>query len=76
MQRLERTHSRLADTLLPLAEERVQLALADYRGGRGELTAVVEARRALIETRLRQIDLLEQQASARARLHFAYGAAP
>lgn len=76
LQRLDRTQGRLADTLLPLAEERVKLALADYRGGRGELTAVVEARRALIETRLRQIDLLEQQASARARLHFAYGAAP
>lgn len=74
LQRLERTLARLDDTLLPLAEDKVRLAMADYRGGRGALTAVLEAREALLDTRLRRIDIARDRALANARLHFAFGA--
>lgn len=46
---------RFETLLLPLARERMELALAAYRGGRGDLAAVLEARRAEVET---QINLL------------------
>lgn len=73
-ERLERSLARLDDTLIPLAEEKVHLALADYRGGRGNLNAVVDARKALLENRLRRIDIARDHALAGARLHFAFGA--
>ena len=73
LQRLERALERMDSTLLPLAEEKVRLAMADYQGGRGELIAVVEAREALLETRLRRIDVARDRALANARLHFAFG---
>lgn len=72
-ERLDRALARLDDTLLPLAEEKVALAMADYRAGRGELLAVVEARRQRVETRLRRIDLTRDRALNNARLHFAFG---
>lgn len=72
-ERLDRALARLDDTLLPLAEEKVALAMADYRAGRGELLAVVEARRQRVETRLRHIDLARDRALNNARLHFAFG---
>ncbi|WP_439858823.1 TolC family protein [Pseudomonas sp. MBLB4136] len=72
-QRLQRAVQRSEDSLVPLAEEKLALSLADYRGGSGELSAVVAARRELIEARLRQIDLQEQRALSNARLYFAYG---
>ncbi|AJE15544.1 TolC family protein [Stutzerimonas balearica] len=71
-ERLDRALARLDDTLLPLAEEKVALAMADYRAGRGEQMAVVEARRQRIETRLRRIDLARDRALNNARLHFAF----
>ncbi|GAB3378421.1 TolC family protein [Azotobacter armeniacus] len=71
--RLERALERLEKTLLPLAEKKVALAMADYSGGAGELVAVVDARRERVETRLRRIELTEQRALSGARLHFAYG---
>ena len=46
---------RFETVLLPLARERVELALAAYRGGRGDLAAALEARRAETET---QVNLL------------------
>ncbi|WP_407293483.1 TolC family protein [Stutzerimonas zhaodongensis] len=74
LERLQRTLTRLDSTLVPLAEEKVRLAMADYRGGRGSLTTVVEAREALLDTRLRRIDVARDRALANARLHFAFGA--
>ncbi|WP_217476675.1 TolC family protein [Stutzerimonas stutzeri] len=74
LERLQRTLARLDSTLVPLAEEKVHLSMADYRGGRGGLTPVVEAREALLETRLRRIDVARDRALANARLHFAFGA--
>lgn len=74
LERLQRTLTRLDSKLVPLAEEKVRLAMADYRGGRGSLTTVVEAREALLDTRLRRIDVARDRALANARLHFAFGA--
>jgi outer membrane protein, heavy metal efflux system len=74
--RLEHALARLEQTFLPLAEEKVRLAMADYRSGRGELGAVIAARAELIETRLRGIDLARDKALAKARLHFPFGDTP
>lgn len=71
--RLDRALARSQQTLVPLAEEKVQLAMADYRAGAGELLSLVAARRELIEARLKHIDLQQQRAQTSARLYFAYG---
>ncbi|KAB0485731.1 Outer membrane protein TolC [Pseudomonas reinekei] len=72
-ERLNRAVHRTQDSLLPLAKEKVELSMASYRAGKGDLSSVVAARRELIEARLKQIDLEEQRALTSARLHFAYG---
>lgn len=51
--------ARIEQQLLPLARERTQATLAAYRGGRGDITAVLQARGNEIETRL---TLIERQA--------------
>lgn len=73
LDRLQRALTRTREVLLPLARERSELSLADYRAGRGELEALLAARRELIETRLKEIDLEGLQAIAASRLYFAYG---
>ena len=55
---------RYATELNPLAHERTELALASYRGGKGELGMVLEARRAEIETRLNQLQAEAELARA------------
>ena len=45
------------------------LALASYQAGRGDLGAVLVARRDAVETRLRLIDLDAQRAALRVRLN-------
>ncbi|MGF6165286.1 cobalt-zinc-cadmium efflux system outer membrane protein [Pseudomonas sp. 2725] len=72
-ERLNRAVSRNQESLLPLAREKVELSMASYRAGTGDLNAVVAARRELIEARLKQIDVEEQRALTSARLYFAYG---
>ena len=72
-ERLNRAVHRNQESLLPLAKEKVDLSMASYRSGKGDLNAVVAARRELIEARLKQIDVEEQRALTRARLYFAYG---
>ena len=72
-QRLQRAVTRSRETLLPLAEQRVSLALAAYRAGKSALEEVVTARRQRIEARLQDIDLQGQLAATAARLHFVYG---
>ncbi|WP_367253514.1 TolC family protein [Pseudomonas sp. stari2] len=71
--RLDRALLRSQQSLVPLAKEKVDLSLASYRAGKGDLNAVVNARRELIEARFKQIDVEEQRALTAARLHFAYG---
>ncbi|OUS79122.1 TolC family protein [Pseudomonas putida] len=72
-QRLQRAVTRSRDTLVPLAEQRVSLALADYRAGKSALEEVLTARRQRVEARLQDIDLQGQLAATAARLHFVYG---
>ena len=74
-ERLNRAVSRNQESLLPLAREKVELSMASYRVGKGDLNAVIAARRELIEARLKQIDVEEQRALTSARLYFAYGEA-
>ncbi|KAA0695275.1 TolC family protein [Halopseudomonas laoshanensis] len=72
-QRLERALDRTEETLLPLADEKVHLAMADYRSGKGELTAVIKAREELVEMHLRLVDLARDRSLTNARLHFSFG---
>ena len=72
-ERLNRAVRRNQESLLPLAKEKVELTMASYRAGKGDLNAVVAARRELIEARLKQVEVEEQRALTSARLYFAYG---
>ena len=72
-QRLQRAVRRSRETLLPLAEDRVRLALADYRAGKSSLSEVLSARRQRVEALLQDVDLQGQLAATAARLHFVYG---
>ncbi|TWI49267.1 outer membrane protein TolC [Pseudomonas duriflava] len=72
-ERLKRAVERSQKILVPLAQEKVNLALSSYRSGKADLGTVVQARRELVEARLKAIDFIEQQALTSARLHFAYG---
>jgi outer membrane protein TolC len=56
--------ARVRDELVPLAEQRVDAAVAAYRGGGGALAAVLEARRASLDARLAQINLEASAARA------------
>ncbi len=61
---------RLQTSGLPLAQQRVDLTLASYQGGRGDLSVVLTARRDLAEQRLRLIDLQSQRDALLVRLHY------
>jgi outer membrane protein TolC len=61
---------RFEKLLLPLARARVAAALAAYRGGRGELGTVLEARRAETETRLGFVQTQLERGRAWAKLNF------
>jgi outer membrane protein TolC len=63
---------RFKRTLLPLARERSQAALAAYQGARGELGSVLEAERALTETELALNQALAERAKAWANLNYLY----
>ena len=66
----QRRHAAFDSTLLPLARDRAEQALAAYRGGGGNLAEVLEARRAEHETRLARLDL--EAAAARAWAQLVY----
>lgn len=68
LQALDRQHARLAGSAQALAGERVALALASYQAGRGDLAAVLAARREAADIRLKLIDLDAQRAALRVRL--------
>lgn len=61
---------RYTTQLLPLAHERTEVALAAYRSGRGELAAVLDARRAEIDVRLNHLQLQSELARTWAQLNF------
>lgn len=68
LQALDRQHARLAGSAQALAGERVALTLASYQAGRGDLAAVLAARREAADIRLKLIDLDAQRAALRVRL--------
>ncbi|MEW9898079.1 TolC family protein [Chitinivorax sp. PXF-14] len=70
---LSRQLERAKQIALPLAEQKVALQTASYQAGKGDLSAVLAARRERIEQRLRIVELEAGQARAGARLHYAYG---
>ncbi len=72
-QSLQRQLMRLKTTGLSLAQQKVDLQLASYQAGTGDLNSVLAARRELVETRLRSIDLETRHAAIAASLYFAYG---
>lgn len=57
-------------SLIPLATERTRAALAAYRGGGSPLAAVLEARRAEIDTRMERLRLEMETAGLWARLEY------
>jgi len=59
---------RFDQSLLPLADERVKTALAAYRGGKGELSAVLQARRDELDLKMQQLQLQSEQALVYAQL--------
>lgn len=68
LQALDAQRARLQASGQSLAAERVTLALASYQAGRGDLSAVLAARREAVETGLRLIDLDMQRAVLGVRL--------
>lgn len=73
-QRLVNAVERQREVMLPLAEEKVALALAAWRGGKGSLTELIAARRERIDAELKAIALAGELRQLAARLHYAYGA--
>ncbi len=61
-----------ATELLPLAQERRELALAAYGSGRGGLRAALDAVAAEIDTRMARIELQAAIANAWAFLHLLH----
>ena len=57
-------------SLLPLATERTRASLAAYRGASGSLTAVLEARRGEIDTRMERLRLEMEAARLWAQLNY------
>lgn len=62
--------ARYGDSLLPLAQQRTTAALAAYRGGKGELAAVLAARRDELEVRIQALAVELETARAWASLNF------
>lgn len=71
--RLSAALARQNRVLLPLAAQKVELASAAWRGGRGSLADVVVARRGRIEADLKAIALGGKRQQVAARLHYTYG---
>jgi len=74
--RLANAVKRQREVLLPLADEKVALAMAAWRGGKGSLAEVIAARREHIDTELKVIELEGQRRQVAARLYYAYGDHP
>ncbi|AAZ97288.1 heavy metal RND efflux outer membrane protein, CzcC family [Thiobacillus denitrificans ATCC 25259] len=71
-QRLALAVKRQREVLLPLAGEKVDLALAAWRSGKGELVDLVMARRERIDAELMAIALEGERRQLAARLLYAY----
>lgn len=71
-QRLAKAIARQREVLLPLSDEKVALALAAWRGGKGTLSELIIARRERIDNELKKIALEGERRQLAARLHYAY----
>lgn len=72
LDRLDRSLERYRSRFLALAQERVDLAIAGYRSGRGSLADVVAARRERADLALKAVALKGERDALAARLHFSY----
>ena len=73
VQQLQGNRDRLAQydsSLIPLSSERTRAAIAAYRGGGGNLPAVLEARRMEIDTRIERLRLETETAGLWALLEY------
>ncbi len=67
---LTRQIERLDSAWLPLAQQKIELTTASYRAGQGALSTVLEARKFLIDTRMKRIELDAQRAAVEVRLRY------
>lgn len=72
-QRLVQAVRRQREVLLPLAEEKVALTMAAWRGGKSSLSEVVTARRERLVAELDAVALDGERRQLAARLHYIYG---
>lgn len=72
MEALDRQIQRTNQSTLPLAKQKVGLQLASYQAGKANLSDVIATRQALLEQRLRLLDLQQQQALITAQLYFGF----
>ena len=70
---VSRQLTRLREVHIPLAREKIDYQFASYRNGKGDLTAVLAARRELIDVRLKEIELDGKRAQTAAKLYYFYG---
>ena len=66
--------ARYRDLLVPLSRERYEAALAAYRGGRGDLNAVLDASRGIADTDIAALAIEADRAKAWASLTYLYTA--
>jgi len=64
--------ARIEDTRLPLAQQKVAYQLASYQGGKTDLSAVLVARRELIDAQLSQLDVQNRRDTAAAAIYYRY----
>jgi outer membrane protein TolC len=69
---ISRQLTRLREIRLPLARQKVDFQLAGYQSNKADLTAVLSARRELIDTRMMEIDLQSRRDAAAARIYLGY----
>lgn len=67
---LARQIARLDGEWLPLSRQKIELTTAGYRSGQEPLTSVLDARKSLIDTRMRRIDLEDRLAEVEAGLRY------
>lgn len=71
--RLGSAIKRQRERLLPLADEKIALAMAAWQGGKGSLTELIAIRSERIDAELKAIALEGEQRQLAARLHYLYG---
>jgi outer membrane protein TolC len=70
--RLRSAVERQREVFLPLADEKVTLAMADWRGGKISVMDVISARRERLDAGLKLIALEGERQQVAANLHYTY----